>query len=579
MPAVSKLLLGQRHFSGLSARIFTSGVDSRAGGQTATVAFALTERVDPQRVSGPVASSAGPLPDGTETMCREISRGIARAAVGATILLVLLKVNARPLQAAPLIRSLTVAEGLERPIFATSAPGDSSRLYVLEQGSSYSHPAAVRVVDLSTGQLQSQPMLSMDDWQFYDLGGALGLAFDPNFELTRRFYVSGTEVVGGQPMTTVREYQTSLDNPLVADPLSARTIAQFPSLGGNHNGGWIGFGPDGLLYWARGDGRSGAGQGLVAQDLGSLFGKMLRIDVRRDDFPADPQRNYGIPADNPFTGEDDALDEIWAWGLRHPWRNSFDRQTGAFYVADVGSNRWEEVNFQVGGAGGGANYGWPYREGLFPNPNFSGEPDTPIDPVYSYERGEGLLSAITGGYVYRGSALPELDGTYFFADFPTNRVFSIRYDGQSFGELTDWTFELVDRAPESIGGIASFAEDASGELYLIDYVGGRLFQIAPGLIGDADDDCAVGAADYAIWAAQFGQTGSGLSADFDRDGQVGLADYTLWAANFGRTCDDPLGWVPAAIQVVPEPTTLGLAFSAGLLLWGCQGFCRRGSRG
>lgn len=484
-------------------------------------------------------------------------RGGAALVVGCVIWCELLS---RGAHCAPLVRSQLAASGLVRPIFATSAPGDPQRLYILEQGQSAAEPAAIRLLDLGTGQLAPQPFLEIPDLDFYDLGGALGLAFDPNYEFTGRFYLSGATRVGGQPFTTVREYHVSPDDRTLALPQSGRTVAQFPGLGGNHNGGWIGFGPEGLLYWARGDGRSGVGQGLVAQDLESALGKMLRIDVRHDDFPDDPDRNYGIPGDNPFVGAA-GLDEMWALGLRHPWRNSFDRATGHFYIADVGSNRFEEINFQLGGSGGGANYAWPYREGAAPNPNFPGEADDPTDPVYAYARPEGGLAAVTGGYVYRGSRIPALDGTYFFADFTTSQVFSLSFDGQGFGPASEWTSELVTASPWPIQSIASFAEDAAGELYLIDYLGGQVLAIVPGLVGDADGDCTVGAADYALWAAQFGQTGAGLSADFDGDGSVALGDYTLWAANFGRACSDPLGGGPALApaQAVPEPNTAALA--------------------
>lgn len=484
-------------------------------------------------------------------------------------------------RSAPLVRSQLAASGLERPIFATSAPGDPERLYILEQGVSAAQPAAIRLLDLRTGHLADAPFLEIPDLDFYDLGGALGLAFDPNYEFSGRFYVSGATRVGGQPFTAIREYQVSPNNHSLALPQSGRTVAQFPALGGNHNGGWIGFGPEGLLYWARGDGRSGTGQGLVAQDLESALGKILRIDVRRDDFPLDAARNYGIPAGNPFVGAP-GLDEIWALGLRHAWRNSFDRATGHFYIADVGSNRFEEINFQLGGSGGGANYAWPYREGAAPNPNFPGTADDPTDPVYAYARQPGELSAVTGGYVYRGSRIPALDGTYLFADFPTAQVASLYFDGQGFGPATDWTSELVTASPWPIQSIASFGEDALGELYLIDYVGGQVLAIVPGLVGDANGDCSVGAADYALWAAQFGQTGPGHSADFDGDGSVGLGDYTLWAANFGRSCSDPLGAGPgsAASRAVPEPTGAMLAALGltGVALAGWRSALRRSPR-
>jgi glucose/arabinose dehydrogenase len=266
----------------------------------------------------------------------------------------------------------------------------------------------------------------------------------------------------------------------------------------------MGFGPDGFLYIASGDGggsfdsgsghTSGTGN---AQDItANLLGKILRIDVNGDDFPADPARNYAIPAGNPFAGVVTGDDEIWAYGLRNPWRSSFDRATGDFYIGDVGQGLCEEVNVHPASTPAGANYGWRLREGVIQTPNVGGpRPLGAIDPIMDYphdadlnacsDPGAGFQGvAVTGGYVYRGP-VPELQGIYFFADFGTGRVWSMRYDGSdpSTFDGTNYT-ELDDNTGEpeftpnvgTIGSVSSFGEDAQGNLYVID-LGGEVFYI------------------------------------------------------------------------------------------------------
>ena len=287
----------------------------------------------------------------------------------------------------------------------------------------------------------------------------------------------------------VVEYQTSISNPDIADMSSARPIIRISHPQTNHNGGWIGFGPDGFLYIAQGDGGNGNdfGSGHIeptgnSQEISNnLLGKMLRIDVDGDDFPLDANRNYAIPTDNPFVNQP-GDDEIWAYGLRNPWRVSFDRVRGDFYIADVGQNAREEINFQPSSSIGGENYGWRLREGTIENPNFKpfpeqnvpfGGPRPPgnVDPIYDYTRGNGLFQgrSVTGGYVYRGP-VAALRGNYFFADIRAFNLWSFPVSGDGVPDPTqveNWNSRIFPESNSPLA-IASFAEDARGNLYAME---------------------------------------------------------------------------------------------------------------
>jgi glucose/arabinose dehydrogenase len=251
-----------------------------------------------------------------------------------------------PQSQASAILATRVATGLNQPIFAASPPGDTGRLFLVEK------TGRIKILDLNSGQVAATPFLNVSGEIVSDgERGLLGLAFDPNFASNGFFYVYLTNLAGD---AEIRRYQVS-SNPNLADPASVTPILTIDQTNAtNHKSGWLGFGPDGNLYIASGDGAVAAN----AQDVNSLLGKILRIDVHGDDFPADPARNYAVPADNPYVGAPGA-DEIFALGLRNPWRNSFDRGLGDFYIADVGQNQWEEINLGQNGA----NYGWPVFEG------------------------------------------------------------------------------------------------------------------------------------------------------------------------------------------------------------------------
>jgi glucose/arabinose dehydrogenase len=251
-------------------------------------------------------------------------------------------------------------------------------------------------------------------------------------------------------------------------------MLRIPDPFGNHNGGQIAFGDDGYFYMAPGDGGSAGDPDNRAQDPGELLGKMLRLDLDNDDFPADPVTNYAIPPDNPFVASPDTLPEIWAFGLRNPYRWSFDRLNGDLYIGDVGQNVWEEIDYEPASSPGGLNFGWRIMEG-----NHCFEPPKDCDstglvlPVLEYDHLTGF--SIIGGYVYRGSAIPSLYGHYFLADYVTDLVWSFRINnGQAF-ELTDWGSVLNPNG--EIESVTAFGEDADGELYFVLHGSGTNGQI------------------------------------------------------------------------------------------------------
>jgi glucose/arabinose dehydrogenase len=361
-----------------------------------------------------------------------------------------------------LITATRVAAGLDQPLFAIAPPGDTDRLFIVEK------TGEIKILDLSTNQVLATPFLDVSG-EIATSGeqGLLGLAFDPDFADNGYVYVGLINTSGD---TEVRRYQVSASDPNRLDPASATLVIRVdqPDNFTNHRGGWIGFGPDGYLYVALGDGGGGGDPNNNAQNIDSLLGKMLRLDVHGDDFPADPARNYAIPADNMFVGVAGA-DEIWALGLRNPWRPSFDRGLGDFYIADVGQGRFEEIDIGLPGA----NYGWRVFEGpeMFTAGALGG--GTLTGPIHFYGRDVG--ASITGGYVYRGES-DGLQGHYFFADFITHRTFTLHFDGTAW-VATERTAQ-VNPDVGAINNPSSFGEDARGNLYLVDF-DGDVFRLAP----------------------------------------------------------------------------------------------------
>ncbi|MEX2382073.1 MAG: PQQ-dependent sugar dehydrogenase [Opitutales bacterium] len=348
----------------------------------------------------------------------------------------------------PLTAHVTV-QGLARPVFLTVPPGDRERHFIVEQG------GWILIYDTTSEELLDDPFLTVTDISTGGERGLLGLAFHPDYAGNGFFFINFTDSAGD---TVIRRYTVSSEDPDRADPESATTVFTFEQDFSNHNGGWIGFSPDdGYLYIASGDGGSGNDPNNRGQDTSQLLGKMLRINVDGDDFPEDDNRNYAIPQDNPFVNAD-GRDEIWAYGLRNPWRSSFDRETGDLWIADVGQSAREWIHFQPGGSEGGQNYGWRIREGTLVtgmDPLVEGI----VDPIYEFPHPEGR--AIIGGYVYRGEDMPALRGTYFFGDYMEDWVRSFRYEGEliSNEEVTDWTEALTPSRPV-LSNPVSFGEDA-----------------------------------------------------------------------------------------------------------------------
>jgi glucose/arabinose dehydrogenase len=404
-----------------------------------------------------------------------------------------------PAQAQNTVHATRVANGLVNPLYVTAPTGDFNRLFIVEQRSG--SIGRIRILDLTQNPpvLLATPYLSISPVAVNDEQGLLGLAFHPDFANNGYFYVNYTNSAGTTVVaryTANAPYMTSV----TADATSAQTVLTQAQPQVNHNGGWTAFGPDGMLYIDFGDGGNandtGAGHTVAtgnAQDLTTWLGKQLRIDVNGDDFPSDPNKNYAVPPTNPFYGAIPGLDEIWNYGLRNPWRASFDRLTGDMWIGDVGQNAIEEVDFIPAGAGG-LNLGWRCMEGN----NCTGLTGcvcmaaSLTDPVYTYAHSGGNCTVI-GGYRYRGSALCSFQGLYFFADYCTAKVWTVAWNGTTVTNLTDRTAQLAPGGGLAINSITSFGEDAAGELYICDR-GGEVFKIGPGTITDCNgngvlDEC------------------------------------------------------------------------------------------
>jgi glucose/arabinose dehydrogenase len=386
-------------------------------------------------------------------------------------------------QGNPPLDTVRVASGLARPVFVTAPVGDTSRIFIVEQRTS--NIGQIRILNLPGNTLQAAPYLSISPVATGNEQGLLGLAFHPDFANNGYFYVNYNNASG---TTIIARYQANAPfaTSTSADAASATPVLSIAQPFSNHNGGWLAFGPDGFLYIGMGDGGSANDPGNRAQTItGQLLGKMLRIDVNGDDFPADAARNYAIPPTNPFAGATVGDDEIWHYGLRNPWRNSFDRATGDLWIGDVGQNAIEEISLQPAGMGG-LNYGWRCMEG-FNCTGLSGctcNGPTLTLPVHAYPHSGGACS-VTGGVVYRGSAICGLQGTYFFADYCNSQIWSFRYAGAPNPTITNRTTELAPGGGFAINNPSSFGEDANGEVYICD-LGGEVFKIVPGTITDCN---------------------------------------------------------------------------------------------
>jgi glucose/arabinose dehydrogenase len=344
-----------------------------------------------------------------------------------------------------------IVTGLDFPVYLTSPPSDE-RLFVLEK------EGTIRIV--SAGTLQATPFLDIRGKVGSQGGeqGLLGLAFSLDYATSGRFFVHYTDNSGA---SRISEFRVPSD-PNIADPASELDVLTVTRPGTAHNGGQLLFGPDGFLYIGLGDGDdSDNGRG---QSVTDLLASILRIDVSAGNV-------YTVPPDNPFVGTAGARPEVWSYGLRNPWRFNFDRATGDLYIGDVGEGTWEEVNFASAatGAGKGVNYGWSVMEGQHCTRSQCDQTGLTL-PVLEYAHTEGC--SITGGYVYRGSAIPSLQGSYFYSDYCAGWIRSVRMEGGVATAHTDWP------ALEPGGQVTSFGEDAAGELYLTTEQGG-VYKVVP----------------------------------------------------------------------------------------------------
>ncbi|HQZ18423.1 MAG TPA: PQQ-dependent sugar dehydrogenase [Vicinamibacteria bacterium] len=352
-----------------------------------------------------------------------------------------------------------VVAGLSSPLDLQSAPSDRTRLFVVEQA------GRIRVV--RAGALVPAPFLDISA-RISSGGerGLLGLAFHPQYGSNGRFFVNYTDRSGDTHISEFRAPTPSGDS---ADAASERELMFVRQPFSNHNGGGLAFGPDGFLYIGLGDGGSGGDPQGNAQNLGTRLGKMLRIDVNG----ATP---FAVPPDNPFVGRAGSLPEIWAYGLRNPWRFSFDRATGDLYIGDVGQGALEEIDVGLASRRGAENYGWNTMEGSrcyspSSNCNMSGL----TLPVTDYGRGDGF--SVTGGVVYRGCRMPGYAGQYFYADYGSGMIRSFRLDASRATDPRDWTAALSG-ATRAIRNPSSFGVDADGEIYIVDY-DGEVYRIDP----------------------------------------------------------------------------------------------------
>ena len=374
------------------------------------------------------------------------------------------------------LSSVLIADGYKKPVFITSYPNNAKLLYIVEQA------GLIKIIN--DGKKLSRPFFDINKRVVNpnrpgDERGLLGFAFHPNHTNNGKFYINYMDNDGN---TIISEFSTNSE--LRANHKSERIILKLKQPYGNHNGGDIQFGPDGYLYISIGDGGKAGDPLNAGQDLSSLFGKIIRIDIE--------QKPYGIPKSNPFFGQKDKREEIWAWGLRNVWRFSFDKQTGDKYLADVGQNKWEEVNFEPASSEGGLNYGWRIMEANHcydPKENCPTEglikpiieyPNDANHPAFAFRIIEELSfsetdvegCSVTGGYVYRGQKIKSMQGQYIFGDYCSGNIWTLKVVNGKAINFKNRTEEINIGGGEFTTYISSFGQDSDGEIYIIDYNGG-----------------------------------------------------------------------------------------------------------
>ena len=381
---------------------------------------------------------------------------LSRSLLGTLFFLALV----RPGDAQELLEEAFANLRFSNPLFLTHSNDGSNRIFVVEQA------GVIRVFQNNPDVATAEVFLDIQN-RVRSGGemGLLGLAFHPDYADNGFFYVNYTTGSGSRRRTVISRFSVSATDPNRADPNSELILLEIQQPFSNHNGGMMQFGPDGYLYIAVGDGGSGGDPQNHGQNPKTLLGSILRIDV---DQPSDG-RNYGIPADNPFAGNTEGLrEEIWAYGLRNPWRFSIDPVTGQLWAGDVGQNAREEIDLVEGGK----NYGWRIMEGtLCFNPSTNCDRTGLTLPVKDYPHSEGR--SVTGGYIYRGARRPEFEGAYLYGDFISKRIWLLRYEN---GVITADSL-LVEI--EGDFGLASFGVDEQNELYVLDWAGGAIYRFTP----------------------------------------------------------------------------------------------------
>ena len=354
----------------------------------------------------------------------------------------------------PQVSLSRVTGGFVLPVHVTHAGDGSDRIFVVEQG------GRIRILD--NGVALPSPFLDISSLvACCGEQGLLSVAFPPGFPAKQHFYVNYTRIADGA--TVVARYRVSAADTNTADPASEEVLLTIPQPFSNHNGGQLAFGPNGYLYIGMGDGGSGGDPLNNGQTPGVLPGKLLRIDVESSVVP------YGIPGTNPFLGMAGYREEIWALGLRNPWRFSFDRLTGDLYIADVGQGAVEEVDVQPAGSPGGQNYGWNIMEGGGCYNSATCNTTGLTLPVATYDHSQGC--SVTGGMVYRGPAFPGLQGIYFYGDYCSGRIWGLRKNGAG------WETTVLRDPGNTPMNITTFGEDEAGNVYVVNYANGDLLKI------------------------------------------------------------------------------------------------------